>query len=134
MITTIIAATATTLTRFCSTLALVACVPTTLETTSEHPAHATPSAALPLPEVLAAHLSPASLPRALLPTADAHDHDHPAAAPSAESTSKADDTHAAQRWTCPMHPEVLSDGPGSCPICGMHLVEKKDPPSPGAQP
>jgi len=24
-------------------------------------------------------------------------------------------------WTCPMHPEVVSDRPGSCPICGMAL-------------
>jgi P-type Cu+ transporter len=25
------------------------------------------------------------------------------------------------QWTCPMHPEVLKDGPGDCPICGMAL-------------
>lgn len=24
-------------------------------------------------------------------------------------------------WTCPMHPEVVQDVPGSCPICGMAL-------------
>jgi P-type Cu+ transporter len=24
-------------------------------------------------------------------------------------------------WTCPMHPQILRDGPGSCPICGMAL-------------
>jgi Cu+-exporting ATPase len=24
-------------------------------------------------------------------------------------------------WTCPMHPEIVRDGPGSCPICGMAL-------------
>jgi cation transport ATPase len=24
-------------------------------------------------------------------------------------------------WTCPMHPEIRQDGPGSCPICGMAL-------------
>ena len=24
-------------------------------------------------------------------------------------------------WTCPMHPEVVRDAPGSCPICGMAL-------------
>ncbi|MEK6242963.1 MAG: heavy metal translocating P-type ATPase [Pseudomonadota bacterium] len=26
------------------------------------------------------------------------------------------------RYTCPMHPEVLRDGPGDCPVCGMALV------------
>jgi Cu+-exporting ATPase len=26
-----------------------------------------------------------------------------------------------QSYTCPMHPEVLRDAPGSCPICGMAL-------------
>jgi Cu+-exporting ATPase len=25
------------------------------------------------------------------------------------------------KWTCPMHPEIIQDGPGSCPICGMAL-------------
>jgi Cu+-exporting ATPase len=24
-------------------------------------------------------------------------------------------------WTCPMHPEIRQDSPGSCPICGMAL-------------
>lgn len=28
---------------------------------------------------------------------------------------------SAGRWTCPMHPEVVSETPGSCPICGMAL-------------
>src|SRR5260221_4745328 len=28
---------------------------------------------------------------------------------------------AAGAWTCPMHPEIVRDGPGSCPICGMAL-------------
>jgi len=27
----------------------------------------------------------------------------------------------ASQWTCPMHPEVLTDGPGICPLCGMAL-------------
>ena len=26
------------------------------------------------------------------------------------------------RYTCPMHPEIVQDGPGSCPKCGMALV------------
>ncbi len=25
------------------------------------------------------------------------------------------------KWTCPMHPEIVKDGPGSCPKCGMAL-------------
>ena len=24
-------------------------------------------------------------------------------------------------WTCPMHPQIVRNGPGSCPICGMAL-------------
>src|SRR5688500_5245415 len=24
-------------------------------------------------------------------------------------------------WTCPMHPEIVRETPGSCPICGMAL-------------
>ncbi|MDZ4740216.1 MAG: heavy metal translocating P-type ATPase [Alphaproteobacteria bacterium] len=28
---------------------------------------------------------------------------------------------AGAKWTCPMHPEVVQDGPGACPICGMAL-------------
>ena len=31
---------------------------------------------------------------------------------------------AKVEWTCPMHPEIVSDGPGSCPICGMALEPK----------
>ncbi len=27
----------------------------------------------------------------------------------------------AEQWTCPMHPQIVRDGPGSCPICGMAL-------------
>lgn len=35
-------------------------------------------------------------------------------------------TLAAVQYTCPMHPEVISDKPGKCPKCGMDLVEKKE--------
>ncbi|CQR38328.1 Copper-transporting P-type ATPase [Thiomonas arsenitoxydans] len=30
-------------------------------------------------------------------------------------------TMPATRYTCPMHPEVVSDSPGACPKCGMAL-------------
>ena len=28
-----------------------------------------------------------------------------------------------QKYTCPMHPQVLKDEPGKCPLCGMALVQ-----------
>ena len=39
---------------------------------------------------------------------------------------------AAATYTCPMHPEIIRDAPGSCPICGMALepVLPSDAPSP----
>jgi Cu+-exporting ATPase len=38
----------------------------------------------------------------------------PRAAPAAPATGKVE-------WTCPMHPQIVRDVPGSCPICGMAL-------------
>lgn len=32
-----------------------------------------------------------------------------------------DDVPAGTIYTCPMHPEIRQEGPGSCPICGMAL-------------
>jgi len=31
------------------------------------------------------------------------------------------------QYTCPMHPTVIQDKPGSCPVCGMDLVRKGQP-------
>ena len=28
-------------------------------------------------------------------------------------------------YTCPMHPEIVKDTPGSCPLCGMDLVRQE---------
>src|SRR5882724_4156388 len=33
---------------------------------------------------------------------------------------------AKELWTCSMHPEIIRDKPGNCPICGMELVKKVD--------
>ncbi len=32
------------------------------------------------------------------------------------------DGGAKQTYTCPMHPQIVQDKPGTCPICGMDLV------------
>lgn len=36
------------------------------------------------------------------------------------------------QYTCPMHPEVIRDEPGSCPICGMTLVQVPPPQEAGS--
>ena len=36
----------------------------------------------------------------------------------------ADSTKHSVQYTCPMHPEVISDKPGQCPKCGMDLQVK----------
>lgn len=33
--------------------------------------------------------------------------------------------HAAEKYTCGMHPMIIVDEPGSCPICGMDLTPLK---------
>ena len=42
--------------------------------------------------------------------------------------TKSDQEHSgghAHQYTCPHHPEVLQDKPGTCPKCNMKLVEKE---------
>jgi Cu+-exporting ATPase len=38
-----------------------------------------------------------------------------------EPTPRSQASTSGVKWTCPMHPEVVRDQPGSCPICGMAL-------------
>ena len=38
-----------------------------------------------------------------------------------KAPAKGHDVGAAAQYTCPMHPQILRDKPGNCPICGMTL-------------
>ena len=40
----------------------------------------------------------------------------------------------AEQYTCGMHPFILSDKPGNCPICGMALTKVESAPTPAASP
>ncbi len=46
---------------------------------------------------------------------------HETTAPSTAEVSN-HRSAAKKQWTCSMHPQIRSDKPGKCPICGMDLV------------
>ncbi len=46
--------------------------------------------------------------------------------PRGDHRAPASETSEKQQYTCGMHPEIISDEPGYCPICGMKLTPKKD--------
>jgi Cu(I)/Ag(I) efflux system membrane fusion protein len=56
--------------------------------------------------------------------------------PGAAADAAADEhalAHADPAYRCPMHPDVVRDEPGQCPVCGMDLVPAgADEPGPGA--
>lgn len=41
-----------------------------------------------------------------------------------KSKNKMAHLHETEIYTCPMHPEIIRNEPGTCPICGMALVKK----------
>ena len=43
----------------------------------------------------------------------------------APETGKEETAQQGKRYTCPMHPFIVTDQPGACPICGMTLVPVK---------
>ena len=58
-----------------------------------------------------------------------HHHDHHASAVqigighgSIENKEPNSELQSFQKYTCPMHPQIVQDGPGKCPLCGMTLV------------
>jgi len=49
------------------------------------------------------------------------EHEHPPSQGYGAASKQA----KKQKYTCPMHPEVVMDHPGKCPKCGMKLVPLK---------
>jgi Cu(I)/Ag(I) efflux system membrane fusion protein len=67
--------------------------------------------------------------------------DQPSDQPSEPMAEAADDTalehakkHLDPKYVCPMHPQIIKDQPGTCPICGMDLVERMLDPMTGKRP
>ena len=65
-----------------------------------------------------------------------HSHHHHSYPKKEENTSYVPDTapvvkmetaQGFQKYTCPMHPQIIQDGPGNCPLCGMTLVPLTKP-------
>jgi hypothetical protein len=97
------------------------------------------------PVFLAGALALAACVNGTLPDRGARHPGHPAAPAGYQRVELASvSEHAAPEaspgevvvYTCPMHPEVVSSAPGTCPKCGMKLVPKPTPPkqSPSATP
>jgi len=90
-------------------LLATACVSSRLEPGSDHPANAKADTGPPprSENILAAAPSPEQS------TAAAAIQPHQRAAPMADT------------YSCPMHPQIVRNAPGKCPICGMNLVKKE---------
>ncbi|WP_216688392.1 efflux RND transporter periplasmic adaptor subunit [Hymenobacter siberiensis] len=58
---------------------------------------------------------------ALLLLAGCHGQAH---GPESQAPAQPVTSSAAMQYTCPMHPQIVRDAPGQCPICGMDLVPK----------
>lgn len=124
-------------------VALPACTSPQLDTGPNHPA-SSEAVAAPLTPVgsalektfepqAAATPAGAAAPAGAAPGGAEHQHGAAAsgAAPAPAPAAHAEHRHepaaekkappAATEWTCPMHPEIIRNEPGSCPICGMKL-------------
>ncbi len=61
---------------------------------------------------------------AFLPFSSCTRSDSDAAKSDSDSVKAASASSSKEYYTCPMHPSVISDRPGACPVCGMALVKK----------
>ena len=85
-----------------------------------------PSTTLSLSESGQATTVPSRTPSASVPPHDGHHagHGHHGDAAGAAPAATTGPT-AKATYTCPHHPEVVSDQPGKCPKCKMTLVRKE---------
>jgi len=84
--------------------------PTPIAQSASDPSNPKAAEGAPAPAFVAATATAKSAP--------AHDHGAHGATDTPKSESGA-------TYVCPMHPEVTSSAPGTCPKCNMHLVIKK---------
>ncbi len=52
-------------------------------------------------------------------------------APIKETALEHAKKHTDPKFVCPMHPDIITDGPSTCPICGMDLVPMDTSGEPG---
>jgi hypothetical protein len=97
-------------------LLATACVSTRLEPGTDHPANAK---AQTMPPIERSNI---------LASAPQNEAMGGATAPHAHE----DGTPMADTYTCPMHPQIVKNAPGKCPICGMNLVKKESAAPEGA--
>lgn len=114
-------------------LATLACASTNLDVADDHPAnYRAATAPLSLPKPLAAageSRTPDEAPA--MPAGHRHHGSEPMAPAKTEAPPPAPATapsgsarpKTAETWTCPMHPQIVRNEPGKCPICGMTLVK-----------
>ena len=69
----------------------------------------------------------------VLTLAACSDEQTPAEGAAPETALEHAQAHLDPKYVCPMHSNIIRDKPGSCPICGMTLVEKKAQPQATAQ-
>ena len=82
------------------------------------PAHASPPAATSIDPVCGMTVKPTTAHRV---THDGREYLFCSAGCRSKFVADSPPSSTATIYTCPMHPEVRADRPGSCPICGMAL-------------